>query len=153
MNTYLIISEFQHILLTLVISLLIFYRFCDWRVIPLSFLTGFLIDIDHWLDQFACFGINFDLGKFFGLSYVYQCQRVIVLFHGWEFVLPIWLIGYWLGKKYKINGLAWALSVAYTGHLFLDHFSGELFQRQPLAYSFFYRLFNHFSLRSFDAIH
>lgn len=144
---FLIISEFQHFFLTLAIAIFFFWRYRDWRIIPFCFLVGFFIDFDHWFDQFACFGFDFSLTKFFNFDYVYECQKVIVPLHGWEFLIPLWLIGKLINRKFKIKGLEWAIPLAYLGHLFLDQFSGTC---HPLAYFFTHRLLNNFSLESFN---
>jgi hypothetical protein len=149
-DQYLIISEFQHFLITLGIALILYARFRDWRLIPACFLTGFLIDADHWLDYFIHFGLRINLNWFF-----HACQspdpptKNYVLLHGWEFVPIFWWLGHWWGKKKKIKGLAFALSIAYLGHLVTDHFS---FEHHPLAYSLLFRLFSGFSADKFNGL-
>lgn len=138
MDQFLIISELQHLSFTLAIALFLFWRYRNWRLIPVCFLFGFLIDVDHFFDYFAYYGFNIGLARFFDVcSYVGASGKVYIFFHGWEYLLLFWLIGRWLGKKKKIKGLEWAVSLSYFGHLLIDNFS---FSHYPLAYSFVYRL-------------
>lgn len=139
--------ETIHLILTALIAGFLFWRFKDWRLVIVAFLVGIFIDIDHWFDYFAYFGLKINLSDFFNVaSYVIPAGKIYVLLHGWEFVIPLWLIGRWLGEKFKIRGLEWAVGLSYLGHLLWDNFS---FSHHPLAYSFIYRLLNNFSLASF----
>jgi hypothetical protein len=136
--------------MTLGIALIIFWRFHDWRLILVCFLFGFFIDIDHWFDYLVHYGLDINLIRFFDTaSYVKPSGKIYVPLHGWEYVFLFWLVGRWLGKKFKIKGFEWAVSLSYFGHLLLDDFS---FSHHPLAYSFIYRLLNNFSLKSFNGI-
>jgi len=142
--------EMVHFVLIAAIAGLLFWRFKDWRLVSIAFLIGIFIDLDHWLDYFAYFGLKINLSDFFNVaSYIKPSGKIYVLFHGWEFVIPFWLIGRWIGRKFKIKGLEWAISLSYLGHLLWDNFS---FPHHPLAYSFIYRLLNNFSLESFNGI-
>lgn len=148
MSRFLIVSELQHFLITLVIALFLYWRYRDWRLIPVCFLFGFLIDIDHWFDYFAYFGLNVNLTNFFDPgSYMRPSGKIYVLLHGWEFIPIFGLVGKIFEKRLKIKGLMWAVIFPYTAHLLLDTFS---FPHHSLAYFFIYRLLNGFSLESFS---
>jgi len=140
--------EMVHLAVTAVIAGFLFWRFRDWRLVIVAFLVGIFIDLDHWFDYFAYFGLRINLSDFFNVtSYVEPAGKIYVLFHGWEFAIPLWLIGRWGGKRLKIKGLEWAVTLSYLGHLLWDNLS---FPHHPLAYSFIYRLLNNFSLESFN---
>lgn len=139
--------EAIHVLITAMMAGWLFRRSRDWRLILVAFTMGMLVDLDHWLDYFSYFGLRINLVDFFNVSsYVGPSGKTYLFFHGWEFVLLFWLIGRWWGKKIKARDYQWALSLPYFGHLLLDNFS---FPHHLLAYSFFYRLLNGFSLESF----
>jgi len=142
--------EAIHLILTAVIARFLFWRFKDWRLVLVAFVFGIFIDLDHWFDYFAYFGLRINLTDFFSVtSYVIPSGKIYVLLHGWEFVIPLWLIGRWEGKRLKIKGLEWAVALSYLGHLLWDNFS---FPHHPLAYSFIYRLLNNFSLLRFNGL-
>lgn len=148
MSRYLIISELQHFLVTLVIALFLYRRYRDWRLIFVSFAFGFFIDLDHWFDYLAYFGLNINLSNFFNPgSYMRPSGKIYVPLHGWEFIPVFGAVSKIFEKRLKIRGLMWAVVFPYTAHLFLDSFS---FPHHPLGYSFFYRLLNNFSLESFN---
>jgi hypothetical protein len=147
------LSEAAHFLVTLGIALILFWRFQDWRLIVACLLAGIFIDIDHLLDYFLYYG--FSSGSvgiketLADVNYFDLSEKVIVFFHGWEFVPLTWILGKWLGIKLKIRGLEWALALSYFGHLLVDHFS---FPHHPLGYSFVFRLLNKFSQKEFDGL-
>ena len=147
---WLFLTEIDHFLLTFGIALILYWRYRDWRIILICFITGFMIDIDHLFDYFAYWGLGGNWSKLVETKgYFDQSGKIFVPFHGWEFTPLLWLLGAWLEKKIKIRGARWALSLPYLGHLFLDHFT---YLPHPLAYSFIYRLLNNFSLESFDGV-
>jgi len=148
LNQFLIISELHHFLLTLGIAILLYWRFRDRRLILACFLFGFLIDVDHFFDYFAYFGLDFrSISSFLaGDSFIFS-KKAYVPLHGWEYVILFWLVTRWFGRKFKIKGLEWAAPLSYLGHLLVDNFS---FSHHPLAYFFTYRLINNFSLESFN---
>lgn len=145
MDQFLFASELEHFLLTLGIALFFFWRYRDWRVIPFCFFFGFFIDVDHLFDYFSYYGLDFELSRFLSVNYMGYSGKVYVLLHGWEYLLPFWFLGRWLGKKWKIKKLEWAVCLAYLGHLLIDHLS---FSHHLLIYSFIHRLINGFRLRS-----
>ena len=150
MNTIngILAHELVHFLLTFLVALFIWWRYRNWRLILVVFLVGIFIDVDHWFDYWAYFGLNFNLARFFNVAnYIHGSQKVYVLLHGWELVIVFWLIGKLIGRKLKIKGLEWAISLAYLGHLLWDNFS---FSHHPLAYFLTYRWLNNFSLKAFN---
>lgn len=141
-----ILNESVHFLLTGLVGAFLFWRFRDWKLILISFITGVLIDVDHWFDYFAYYGLDINFANFFDVgSYVKPSGKVYILFHGWEYLFPFWLIGRWGARKKKIEGLAWALCLPYLVHLIWDVFT---IPTHFLFYSFIYRWLNHFNLRS-----
>ncbi|MBN1263819.1 MAG: hypothetical protein JW991_05720 [Candidatus Pacebacteria bacterium] len=148
---YTVLSEFQHLSLTMGIAFLLFVHFRDWRLLPVCFFFGFLIDLDHWLDYFFYFGLKISLSNFFKVaSYTAASGKVYLFLHGWEWVIIFWFLGRYLGSNWRIKGLKWAICLPYLGHLLVDHFS---FYHHPLAYSFVFRLLTGFSTTSFDGIY
>ncbi len=148
MEQFLFTSELQHFLVTLVIALFLYWRYRNWRLIPICFFFGFFIDLDHWFDYFAYYGLKGNPIDFFDVvSYMESSGKIYVPLHGWEYIPIFALLGKIFEKRFKIKGLMWAIILPYGLHLFLDHFS---FSHHPLAYSFIYRLLNNFSLQSFN---
>lgn len=140
-------DELIHLTFALTVGVFFYLKRRDWRLILGALIFGFFVDLDHLFDYFLYFGLKFNWFSFLNVgTYMIPSQKIYVFFHGWEFVVPLWLMGKRLGEQWKIKYLAWAVSLAYLSHLFWDNFTVSA---HPLAYSFIYRLLNGFSLESF----
>jgi len=140
--------ELIHLILTTIIGFFIYRRYHNWRLVIICFIFGFFIDIDHWFDYFLYFGTNFNLKDFFNVtSYVTVGGKAYIPLHGWEYIVIFTIIGQMIEKITKIPGLTWAIVLSYSAHLIFDNFA---FPHHILAYSFIYRLSNHFNQISFD---
>jgi len=147
---YLLLHEFIHFFLTSLVAIFFWLKFKDKRLILAAFLFGFLIDIDHWFDYFSYFGPAINFKNFFNVTtYVHGSGKTFIPLHGWEYLVVFWLIGKYIGKRFKIKSLEWAIVLTYLAHLLWDNFS---FSHHPLAYFFTYRFFNNFSLKSFNGL-
>jgi len=144
---WVLVHELIHLFITLLVGIFIWWRYKNWRLILVVFLFGFFIDVDHWFDYFAWFGLKINLRNFFNVSsYIHTAGKTYIPLHGWEWLPIFWLTGKLIGRKIKMRGLEWAILFSYLGHLLWDNFS---FSHHPLAYSFIYRLVNNFNLKSF----
>lgn len=136
----------KHILVTAFLAAWLFCKYKDIRLVIASFLTGFLIDLDHLFDYFYWAGLRFSLKEFFDpATYVVPTNKAFVLLHGWEFLPILFLLGMKLEKK--VPGLKYALTLPYLLHLIIDQIPHL---NSPLAYFFAYRLINNFSLSAFN---
>jgi len=137
-------DELVHFFSALTVGLVLNIIYQDWRLVLVALLFGFLIDTDHWFDYFAAYGSKISLRKFFSpYAYVKNSEKIYVFLHGWEYLPIFWLVGRWTG----IQGMEWAMSLAYFLHLFWDQLSCT---KNPRAYFLTYRAVSGFSLRSFD---
>lgn len=144
----LFLHEAIHVLISLGVAFFVVYLFKDKRLGIIAFLIGVFIDLDHWFDYFAWNGWQVNLRNFFDVStYIHPAGKVYIPLHGWEWLPIFWLTGKLIGRKIKMKGLEWAISLAVLGHLLWDNFC---FYHHPLSYSFFFRLLTNFSLKKFD---
>lgn len=142
----LLIHELIHFTISLLIGLLLYRQYKDYRLIIASLIFGVFIDLDHFIDFFLNYGLNLNLTNFFVGNYFDESGKVYVLFHGWELIPLYWLMAKFIGKKLKIKGLEWAISLAIFGHLIFDNLA---YTHHPLAYFFTYRFLNGFTLTAF----
>lgn len=139
----LLLSELIHLLITCLLGVILYRHYRKWIVWPAILLTGFFLDIDHFVDYFLYYGSNLNLPTFFGNSYFVNPGTVHVPFHGWEYLLILFL----LGKSYKkVRIYCYCLALGLTGHLFWD----QLHNCMPFfGYSIIYRVLNNFSRNLF----
>lgn len=141
----LLLDEVIHLSIALLIGLVAYWRFRRWELLIAAIFFGFLIDFDHLFDYWHFFGLNFNPNDFFNANnYMKPSGKVYVPLHSWELVILFWLIARWFGKKLKMKGLEWAVSLSYLAHLVRDTFS--FLGRFSLVYSLIYRLINNFEI-------
>ena len=139
----LLLDELVHLALALGVGLIFYWRYRRWELILSALFVGVLIDVDHLIDYFLYFGARINLSNFFNVkSYMEASGKIYVFFHAWEWVIFLWFGGRWLGKKKRIKGLEWVLSLAYLVHLVWDCCSCSC---HPRSYLITYRALNGFS--------
>lgn len=141
-------DELIHLLLSLLVGLLAYFRFNqNWYLIVVALFFGLLIDVDHFFDYFAYFGITFSPEDFFNVcSYMKPAGKIYVLLHGWEYLLVFGLASFYLERKLKLKGLVFTVFFSYLFHLLWDNTS---LNHQSMAYSLIYRALNDFDLKNF----
>lgn len=147
----LLTHESVHFISALIIGLYFYQKHRNWRLILAALVIGFFIDVDHLFDYFAYFGLRFNLFYFLNVAtYMGPAQKIYVLFHGWEFILLLWLSGKILGNKYKLPELGSTLVFPYAIHLLIDQFSG--YTTNYLAYFLTFRILTGFSMASYHGL-
>jgi len=142
-------SEIIHLSASLIIFWVIARRTSVNYIWPLigALLGGFLIDVDHVFDQLIVFGFNLDPDKLLsGGSFVYS-DKAYILFHGWEFVILLLIIYFYLNKIKKLikfKTLLLALTISMFAHLIIDSNTNHMSYN---AYSLIYRIGHKFDLQ------
>lgn len=146
MTNYILAHELTHFFPSLLVGILLFLRYKNIKLIIISLFMGFFIDIDHLFDYFFWAGLHFNFSEFLNPAlYVHGSQKIFVFLHGWEFLIPLFYLGYRLNKKSP--GTAFAILIPYMIHMAIDQFSGT---RTPFSYFFIHRLINNFSISAFN---
>ena len=101
-----------------------------------GFLGGFLIDLDHVLEYFFVFGLNFNIYNFFQGRQFLLSDKIYLIFHAWEWLLVLGIVA-WLAKKHnKLKIFILALALGAFVHLISD----VIINKFPLKfYSIIYR--------------
>ena len=99
-------------------------------------LGGFLIDLDHVLEYFFVFGPRFNLQYFIQGREFLVSNRIMSIFHGWEYI-PLLLLAAWLLRaRRNVAIFLVALTVGGFVHLMSDC---VLNAYPPRNYSIIYR--------------
>lgn len=107
-------------------------------------LGALFVDMDHLVDYFLAYGLNFHPFYFLKGYMFNKLQKTFVPFHGWEWVLLLQIAAKFVKNK-KIKYFFVSLSVGLFTHLVVDMYLNNI---TFLGYSFFYRLFHSFDLKS-----
>ena len=136
----LLISEFIHLILGLVIGLIGFYLWKDKRLIWFSIAVSLLIDLDHLIDYWLFLGyLDLNPIRFLTTSYFGASGKFYIIFHGWEYsIILLFLAGVY--KKYKAYFLVAGMAI--LAHLLFDVISNNM---SLISYSIIFRAINSFS--------
>jgi hypothetical protein len=131
----------HHALVSLGFGIVFYCMFKSFANALLCFCAGVLVDVDHYIDYVRDRGFNFNLKGFFEYSYGFEYDRLFILFHGYEYFVPLALMLVLSGYNLPVA----AVFIGYAQHLLFDQFANPI---KPLAYFITYRLKNRFSKQS-----
>lgn len=131
-----------HIVISLVVSVLIYGLLRSIAGALVCFVTGVFIDLDHFVDYLLNYGPHFRLRHFFRAFRYEVLENIFIFLHAWEWTLVMLVILWLVDWKPVAVGLFSGACI----HLLLD----DLFNtHSPLAYFLLYRLAHRFSARRF----
>ena len=131
----------HHTAFSFVISGISYMIFKSWGLAIASFLSGVFIDLDHVADFIREYGWSLNVKKFFRVFHNGCFKKVILLFHGWEWLL-LWTALAWLTSW---NPWITGILIGLTQHLILDTYYNA---PTPLTYSILWRMRREFDLVS-----
>ncbi|MCU0679994.1 MAG: hypothetical protein MUF50_01655 [Planctomycetes bacterium] len=106
-----------------------------WWSLLGGILGGFFIDLDHVLEYFLVFGWRFSFTKFFNGEQFVSTGVTHLYFHGWEYLVVLFLIILIIKNK-KLKSFLAALALGAFFHLICDVFINVM----PVeVYSIIYR--------------
>jgi len=110
----------------------------SWPATVVCFLSGVLIDIDHYIEYYI-FKKKWpwryrDLLNFCDYN---DERKVFLIFHGYEYLVALWLIIYF----FHLNSIFIGLALGLTVHLVFDQFTNPT---RPLFYFITYRIAHQF---------
>ncbi len=113
-----------------------------WLGLIAGIIGGFLIDLDHVLEYFFVFGLNFNLVDFLdGLQFL-TSDKIWLVFHAHEYFPILIFLAYLLRKKEALSFFLITLAFAGFVHLISDSYINNF----PLRhYSIIYRASKNFS--------
>ena len=106
----------------------------SWPAAAVCFLSGVLIDIDHYLDYYIVkkkFPFNYQ--ELLDFCYYDKAPKIYLFFHGYEYLLALWLIVPFTHFNSVYAGFVLGLTV----HVFFDQFTNPI---KPLFYFVTYRI-------------
>ncbi len=131
-----------HIVISLVISALVWLWLRSATAALACFLAGVFVDLDHVVDYCLKYGVRVRPRHLFHVFEHEVFDNIFLFFHAWEWI-PIALVILWLiDWKPAVLGLV----IGFSFHLVLDHlFNGH----NRWAYFFTYRMAHGFAGRHY----
>jgi len=128
----------DHVIASTGVSLVFGAAVHSWPATLVCFLSGILIDLDHYLEYY------FHRGKFpwrykdlVDFCMPYKENKVYLIFHAYEHLVILWALIYCFQMNSLWVGMALGLSV----HLMFDQFTNPI---KPMAYFLIFRAQNKF---------
>lgn len=136
-----LLHEILHFVSGSIVGIFLYFLYGRVDLSIIAFLTGFLVDVDHYFE--ALFYFRFNLIAILRNKYNcwLQTKKMTIFFHSWELVLLIFLLG-WI---FNFMPLAVAIGVSTAIHLLVDTFVySTTFDMPVYQYFLIYRAFNKF---------
>ena len=108
-----------HIATSTIVSGILYLLFKSWSMAASALLAGIFIDLDHLIDYFREHGWSLNIKRFFRTCNDCQFDRVILVLHGWEWLLLFFIISWGSDWNPWITGVLIGLS----HHMILDSIS------------------------------
>lgn len=141
------IHEFTHFVLSIFAGSLVVWKLKRWQYIIPALLIGMLVDVDHFLDYFLYKkSLSFDLSEFLVGEYFEKVGRIILLFHGYEYVIILFALSLFIWhkkKQAKVVGVIFALTLSLLFHLLFDTYS---YNPKIQSYFFSVRAYHNFDI-------
>jgi hypothetical protein len=131
----------HHVVASTVLSGAAYAATRSWPLTLASFYWGVFIDLDHFIDYYATFGLRATPLGVFDASHNGKLRRVTLVFHGWEWVVLLAAATWWSGWNPWVAGVTLGMGQ----HLVFDQFANR---PHPFGYFFFWRLRHGFDMRT-----
>jgi hypothetical protein len=105
-----------HVAVSTIISGILYLIFKSWTLSIASLFSGIFIDLDHCIDYFIAHGISLDLKKFSHFFYGEKYKKLTLIFHGWEWLILLFLASWLTGWNHWIIGVL----IGFGQHMVLD---------------------------------
>jgi len=132
-NSGLFADELMHGFINILFAGIFYYKCRNIKMSALVLFVTYIIDIDHLVDYFLFYGVNFSFSTFISLDYFGITQRAVVPFHAWEWVVLLVMYSTQT-KKYKL--LLRAIATGMFAHLIWD----SITVGTPIFYIILYRI-------------
>jgi len=132
----------QHIVVSGIISYMV-YMVTKSPISGLaSFLAGILIDLDHLIDYCLNYGHTYKLKEIYKAIDELRLAKVYVLLHSYEVLIVFWGLVFLV----PLNHVYFAIAIGMTQHMFFDQLCNPA---SPKAYFLIYRIANGFKREAF----
>jgi hypothetical protein len=131
----------HHAAISIILSGVLYALFKSWGIAIASLLGGILIDLDHIIDYVREYGIPIDLKKFFHTFYETKYRTLLLILHGWEWLIFLAVAAYLTDWNHWILGFL----IGYGHHLVLDQLNNDV---HVWTYSVVWRWKNGFNAKT-----
>lgn len=134
-----------HFVATIAASSAIYLIFKSLPCFIISFISGFLIDLDHLLDYYVQEGITLKFEKFYEWCFGRKFKYSTLILHSLEFLFLLWFLIYvfWLGQFWL------SLAIGFSQHMIFDLIFNQNILKTHKFYFLTIRIYERFHLKEF----
>ncbi len=141
-----------HVVLTVPVAATFYGITKSWSGLPGVFITGILLDVDHWFEYWHDCGMNLNIVKFFEYGNSGINTHHYIILHSYEFLFLLFI-----GMQFpKLHYFFLGMIVGLIPHLFLDYVNicARLKYKwySFILFSFIFRAFFYFKRDRIDKI-
>mgnify|MGYP001570131313 FL=1 len=134
-----------HFIATSIVSGTIYLASKSKSCLIISFIGGFLIDLDHVLDYYLHEGFNLKVRRFYEFCVKCKFTHLTLIFHSLECLILFWSAIYW----FKLGNFWLALALGITQHMLFDLVVNRDIFKTPYFYFLTLRILNGFRVKEF----
>ncbi len=128
----------NHVILSTGISLGFQAIVHSWPATFVCFLSGVLIDLDHYIEYYFHRGkLPDNYKELFNFCVPYKEKKIYLIFHAYEYLFILWLLIFF----FHLNSMWLGLAIGLTAHLISDQIANPIV---PLGYLLTYRIQSQF---------
>lgn len=132
----------KHIIASGLIGGIWYYLFKSIPEAFVCFLSGFLLDADHFIDYYLNHPFTVEFQKIHKACREIDLKKVYVVLHSYELVILMFLLGYML----PVGRVWFAATLGVTQHIMFDQFANPV---RPFTYFLTYRISRGFDIKAF----
>ncbi len=122
----------QHTAFSITVAGILYLIFKSWGLALASLISGILVDLDHIVDVVREHGWSIKTKDFFRLCKTGQFDRIILVWHGWEWII-LWAAAAWITEW---NPWMTGVFIGLAHHMILDTYINAT---NPWSYSLIWR--------------
>jgi hypothetical protein len=111
----------HHTALSVIISGILYAIFKSWSLAVSCLISGIFIDIDHFIDYIREYGWQIKIKKFFYVFENKQFNQLLLILHGWEWLL-LGIVVAWVSDW---NPWITGALIGFTQHILFDQLSNS----------------------------
>ena len=134
-----------HFIATSIVSGTIYLASKSESCLIISFVGGFLIDLDHVIDYYLHQGFNLKVRHFLEFCFKRKFTHLTLIFHSLELLILFWLAIYF----FKLGNFWLALGLGVTQHMLFDLVVNRDIFKTPYFYFLTLRILNGFRVKEF----
>ncbi len=127
-------EPYKHLVVSVSIGIIGSYYYKNKDIFLVAFIFGTFSDFDHYFEFLYTNGLRtaFDLKDFYSSKHFIKSNRMVLIFHAYEYIILLGIIYFLLPSPIVLIAL-----LTYSSHIFMDAWGN--YDLKKISYSIIYR--------------